>query len=76
MNVSVHWSPLETALSIFNFRLFDGQSFREGISVFKIRTVRSESSCALRLRYVDLVVSIDAREHHFQHPFISAQRLS
>jgi hypothetical protein len=30
-------------------------------------TVRSESRCALRLRYVDLVVSIDARGHHFHH---------
>jgi hypothetical protein len=29
--------------------------------------VCSESRCALRLRYVDLVVSIDARVHHFQH---------
>jgi hypothetical protein len=29
-------------------------------------TVRSESR-ALRLRYVDLVVSIHARGHHFQH---------
>jgi hypothetical protein len=28
--------------------------------------VRSESRCALRLRYVDFVVSIDARGHHFQ----------
>jgi hypothetical protein len=31
--------------------------------------VRSESRCALRLRYVDLVVSIDARGRHFQHLF-------
>jgi hypothetical protein len=30
-------------------------------------TVRSESRCALRLRYVDLTVSIDASGHHFQH---------
>jgi hypothetical protein len=30
-------------------------------------TVRSESLFAPRLRYVDLVVSIDARGHQFQH---------
>jgi hypothetical protein len=31
-------------------------------------TVRSESRCALRLRYVDLFQAcIDARGHHFQH---------
>jgi hypothetical protein len=31
-------------------------------------TVLSESRCALRLRYVDLVqVCIDAVGHHFQH---------
>jgi hypothetical protein len=31
-------------------------------------TVRSESRCALRLRYIDLVQTcIDARGHHFQH---------
>jgi hypothetical protein len=29
-------------------------------------TVRSESRCGLRLRYVDLVVSIDAHGNHFQ----------
>jgi hypothetical protein len=28
--------------------------------------VRSESRCAFRLRHVDSVVSIDAREHRFQ----------
>jgi hypothetical protein len=39
-------------------------------------TVRSESRCALRLRYVDLVVTIEARGHHFQQLFVSAQRLS
>jgi hypothetical protein len=31
-------------------------------------TVRSESRCELRLRYVDLVQAcMDARGHHFQH---------
>jgi hypothetical protein len=31
-------------------------------------TVRSESRCALRLRYVDFVQAcIDTRRHHFQH---------
>jgi hypothetical protein len=34
----------------------------------KLNTMRSESRCALRLRYVDLVQAcIDARGHHFQH---------
>jgi hypothetical protein len=31
-----------------------------GSKSFNSSTVRSESSCALRLRYVDLVVSIEA----------------
>jgi hypothetical protein len=30
-------------------------------------TVRSESRCALRLLYVDFIVSIGTRGHHFQH---------
>jgi hypothetical protein len=34
-------------------------------SICPLITVRSETCCALRLRYVDLVVSIDARGHHF-----------
>jgi hypothetical protein len=33
-------------------------------------------SLCIRQRYVDLVVSIDARGHNFQTNFISAQRLS
>jgi hypothetical protein len=32
-----------------------------------ICTVRSESRFALGLRYMDLVVIIDAGGHHFQH---------
>jgi hypothetical protein len=35
--------------------------------LLNIYTVLSESRCVVRLRYVDLVVSIDARGHHFQH---------
>jgi hypothetical protein len=31
-----------------------------------IYTVRSESRCPLRLRYVQVQVCIDARGHHFQ----------
>jgi hypothetical protein len=31
------------------------------LSYFQLYTVRSESRCALRLRYVDLVSSIEAR---------------
>jgi hypothetical protein len=38
-------------------------------------TGRSESRCALRLQYVDLVVSIEVVEV-LPTPFISAQRLS
>jgi hypothetical protein len=45
----------------------EGQYYKTG----NVRTVRSESRCALRLRQVDLVkrvqAYIDARGHHFQH---------
>jgi hypothetical protein len=39
-------------------------------------SVRSESRCALRLRYVDLVVSIESSWTSLPTSFISAQRLS
>jgi hypothetical protein len=39
-------------------------------------TVRSESHCALRVEYVQVQACIDARGHHFQHLFVSAQQLS
>jgi hypothetical protein len=38
--------------------------------------VLSESRCVLRLRYVDLVVSIEVAVEVFPAAFISAQRLS
>jgi hypothetical protein len=41
-----------------------------------IYTVHSESRCAFRLRYVDLVVSIERSWTSLPTPFISAQRLS
>jgi hypothetical protein len=33
---------------------------------YRLSTVRSESRCALRLRYVQVQACIDARGHHFQ----------
>jgi hypothetical protein len=30
-------------------------------------TVRSKSRCAIRLRYIDLVVSVDARRRNFRN---------
>jgi hypothetical protein len=38
-------------------------------------TVRSESRCALMLRYGTVQACIDARGHHFHHLLLSAQRL-
>jgi hypothetical protein len=36
-------------------------------------TVRSDSRCAIRLRYVRVQACIDARGHQLPTPFISAQ---
>jgi hypothetical protein len=60
-------SVSDIALVVFVF-VWKNSGTAYDITVFGASTVLSESRCALRLRYVDLVQAcIDAHGHHIQH---------
>jgi hypothetical protein len=67
---------IQTTSNVRSTYIHDGTRLLKHPVSASCYTVLSESRCAIRLRYVNLVVSIESSWTSLPTPFISAQRLS